>query len=201
MAPLPRTDKDMEQTTKRNSEGYAPMTTLPAEPRVMQLPEGYHPQIAAWIYALEEARRRTMRAIAGLAPAALDWAAPDGGNTIGTVLYHLVVIEMSYLFEDILGLGWAPELSALLPYETRTEHGRLTPVVGETLERHIARLDRSRALLLTHLRGVSWQEWRRPRPVEGYVITPEWAIHHLLQHEAEHRGEIGELRRRAEQRP
>jgi hypothetical protein len=40
-------------------------------------------------------------------------------------------------------------------------------------------------------------KWRRPRRIENDTITPEWAIHHLMQHEAEHRGELMELRRRA----
>jgi uncharacterized damage-inducible protein DinB len=31
-----------------------------------------------------------------------------------------------------------------------------------------------------------------------YETTPEWVLHHLMQHEAEHRGQIGELRRWAE---
>jgi uncharacterized damage-inducible protein DinB len=33
-------------------------------------------------------------------------------------------------------------------------------------------------------------EFRRPRPVNFYLVTPEWVLHHLMQHEAEHRGQI-----------
>jgi uncharacterized damage-inducible protein DinB len=35
--------------------------------------------------------------------------------------------------------------------------------------------------------------------IRGYDVTPEWVVHHLMQHEAEHRGQIGELRVAAEQ--
>ena len=28
------------------------------------------------------------------------------------------------------------------------------------------------------------------------LVTPEWALHHLCQHEAEHRGQMGELKHR-----
>jgi hypothetical protein len=28
----------------------------------------------------------------------------------------------------------------------------------------------------------------------GYDVTPEWVLHPLLQHEAEHRGQISDMR-------
>jgi uncharacterized damage-inducible protein DinB len=31
-----------------------------------------------------------------------------------------------------------------------------------------------------------------------YDVTPEWVLHHLMQHEAEHRSQIGALRARAQ---
>jgi uncharacterized damage-inducible protein DinB len=42
------------------------------------------------------------------------------------------------------------------------------------------------------------QDFRRPRQLPEYDVTPEWILHHLMQHEAEHRGEMGILRTRAE---
>lgn len=166
--------------------------------RIMQPVAGADPQLAPWIWALEDCRRRTKQALAGLSDAALRRTPPEGGNSIGTLLYHLATIELSYLYEDILGQSWAPELDAILPYDIRDQHGLLVAVQAEDLATHLARLDRGRALLLATLRAMTADEWRRPRQVETYTITPEWAIHHLMQHEAEHRGEIGSLRSRAE---
>ena len=45
---------------------------------------------------------------------------------------------------------------------------------------------------------MSLEEFHRPRKLDQYNVTPEWVIHHLIQHEAEHRGQIGELRKIAE---
>ena len=75
---------------------------------------------------------------------------------------------------------------------------RLTPVTGRSLAEHDALLDAVRALLLDAYRTMSLAEYRRPRQLERYDVTPEWVLHHLLQHEAGHRGELGDLRRRAE---
>ena len=41
-------------------------------------------------------------------------------------------------------------------------------------------------------------EFRRVRSFEHYDVTPEWVLHHLIQHEAEHRGQIGSIRDEAE---
>lgn len=170
------------------------------EQRVIKISTGYDPLIAPWIWLLEDTRRRTKAALAGLTTAALDWVPPEGGNNIGTLLYHIVVIELSYLYEDILQITEMPkELGALVIYDVRDAHGQLTVVQGEPLGIHLLRLDTSRGLLLNTLRTLTPAEFRRVRPVESYDITPEWALHHLMQHEAEHRGEIMALRHRAEQ--
>ncbi len=61
---------------------------------------------------------------------------------------------------------------------------------------HMQRLDAVRQLLLAAFRGMSLDEYRRPRHLEQYDVSPQWVLHHLIQHEAEHRGQI--LDRRAE---
>ncbi|MFQ6088758.1 MAG: DinB family protein [Candidatus Methanofastidiosia archaeon] len=42
------------------------------------------------------------------------------------------------------------------------------------------------------------QEFRHLHSFDDYDVTPEWIIHHLIQHETEHRGQIMELRKCAE---
>lgn len=161
--------------------------------RFFTLSNTYSPAIARWVWMLEETRRRTVDALAGLSPDGVDWSSAEG-NSIGSLLYHIALIEMSYLYEDILGLGWVAELPPLLPYDDRSGDGHLTAVHGESLESHLARLAGCRALLLQALGQMDDEDMGRTRAVEGAVISPEWAFHHLMQHEAEHRGQIVEIR-------
>lgn len=173
---------------------------MAAEPvkRIVHPPSGYEATVGRWVWALEDSRRRTKSLLAGLTQEALDWKPPEGGNSIGTILYHLAAIEMSYLYEDILEVGWAPELEALLPYDIREQQGTLVTVEGESLQRHLDRLNATRNLTLRHLMTMSEDELYRIRRIADYETTPEWVLHHLMQHEAEHRGQIGELRLRGE---
>jgi uncharacterized damage-inducible protein DinB len=70
-------------------------------------------------------------------------------------------------------------------------------VVGEPLARHLERLVVVRAALRAAVAGMDAAELARVRALPAYDVTPGWVIHHLLQHEAEHRGAIGALRGRA----
>ena len=62
----------------------------------------------------------------------------------------------------------------------------------------LARMAASRQQVLTELRSLSAADFYRVRQLDAYDVTPEWVLYHLLEHEAGHRGEIGELRRQAE---
>lgn len=167
--------------------------TVQMEQRFFTPSNAYSPAIARWVCMLEDTRRRTVDALAGLSPEGVDWSSAED-NSIGSLLYHIALIEMSYLYEDILGLGWVAELQPLLPYDDRNGDGHLTAVHGESLDSHLERLAACRALLLQALGRMDDEALSRKREVEGAVISPEWAFHHLMQHEAEHRGQIVEIR-------
>jgi uncharacterized damage-inducible protein DinB len=168
--------------------------------RTIQDLPGFDPVIAPWIWTLQDTRARTKRLLEKAGHDVLNLAPPEGGNSISSLLNHLVSIELSYLYEDILGIGWSDEIAALLPYDIRDVDEILTVIHNETLEDHLERLEASRALFLSALKDMSAEEFRRSRTVGAYEVSPEWVIHHIMQHEAEHRGHIGELTNRLGQK-
>lgn len=162
--------------------------------------DGYNPYIGAWLWALQDTRRRTLNALEGLDDETINWTATRGMNSISTLLYHIAAVEMSWLYEDILeGAELPPDILALMQYDVRDNEGVLAPVTSETLETHLDRLQHCRQHLLSIFTGMSREDFRRPRKVEDYMVTPEWVFHHLIQHEAEHRGQIGEIRKYRQQ--
>jgi uncharacterized damage-inducible protein DinB len=174
------------------------MATPEREQLIVEPLSAADPAIGRALWCIEEARLRTRERLTGLDPQALDWLPADGVNSIGTLLYHIAAIEADWLYVEALERPIPPEVAALFPYEVREEDGRLTPVTGRSLAEHDALLDEVRALLLGAYLGMALAEYRRPRQLERYDVTPEWVLHHLMQHEAEHRGELSDLRRRAE---
>lgn len=148
------------------------------------------PEIGRWLAALSDSRARTHRAIAGMGDRELDWVSPSGGNTIGSLLYHVAAIELDWLYSEILEEEFPTDFRSWFPHDVRDAEGALTTVMGDTFRRHEERLGYVRDRLVRALAGMSLAEFRRVRRLEAYDVTPEWVVHHLLQHEAEHRGQI-----------
>ena len=110
------------------------------EPRrsLIIVPEvGGDPTIARWLWALDDARQRTLTQIADLPAAYVDWTPPAGKNSIGTLLYHIAMIEADWLSVEVREkVPFAPELAALFPIDDRDATGRLSVVAGLTLSEH-----------------------------------------------------------------
>jgi uncharacterized damage-inducible protein DinB len=165
---------------------------------------GYESEIGVLLWMLESGRRRLKEGLAQMdatqEQALLDWRPRPEVNSIGSHLYHIAIVETDWLFMEVLADYTPPTAvawpDALLPHEMRDEQGLLTHVPGETLANHLQRLDAVRQLLLDAFRGMSLNEFRRPLHLEQYDVTLQWVLHHLIQHEAQHRGQI--LDRRAE---
>jgi len=157
-------------------------------------PDGYAAGVGALLSMMEDCRVRTLGEIARADPGLLDSPTPWGGNTIGSLLYHIGAIELDWLYSDILQQDFPPAAVAWFPHDAREENGRLTPVAGEPLGRHVARLAWVRELFRSECRVLTDDDLRANRPGGDDTVTVEWIFHHLLQHEAEHRGQLAEIR-------
>jgi uncharacterized damage-inducible protein DinB len=156
---------------------------------------GCDPDIGRLLWMMEDTRRRTRRTLEGIDQHAIDWQPQyTGGNSIGTLLYHIAAIELDWLATEIMENNVDKSIWEWFPHDVRDTAGSLTVVSGLTLDEHYARLDAVRALLLDSLKPMTLAEFRRPRSLPDYDVSPEEVLHHLMQHEAEHRGEIGMVR-------
>ena len=154
------------------------------------------PEVGRWLSAMADARHETLCELDGVPEAVVDLRPPGGENSIGTTLYHVALVEADWLFDDILGVPLDDsDVAALFPLTDRDSAGQLTHVQGESLAAHLRRLAAVRGTLIERLSPMSVEDFHTPRVRERYDVTPAWVIHHLLQHEAEHRAEIGWLRR------
>lgn len=152
-------------------------------------------EVGRWLSAMDQARQDTLDELTDVTEPMLDERPSGAPNSIGTLLYHVALIEADWLFDDILGLetddGWPHDL---IPYTDRDGEGTLTTVRGEDLATHLARLAAVRALVHEHLDGMTATAFHEVRARARYDVSPAWVLHHLLQHEAEHRAHIAWVR-------
>ena len=170
------------------------MTTIDKRRIVLDAPGGSVPGVGLWIAALDDSRQRTLETLDGLEPELLDAGAPYHRHTIGTLLYHIALIEADWMYVEIQEQETYPdEVVALIPYDDRDAHGHLTRVTGLSLNAHLERLARVRELLRETLLSMSDDDFSEARQIPDATVSTAWVIHHLLQHEAEHRGELGQI--------
>ena len=155
-------------------------------------------EIGHWLGAFQDARQRTLEQLEGAVQPVIDWLPPDNESSIGTVLYHITLIEADWLYTEVLEQQPPAEVEALFSYNHRDAQGRLTQIQGFSLAHYLTLLETVRSLLLDVYQQMGLSDFRRARSLEMYDVTPEWVLHHLMQHEAEHRSQIGSLRYRAE---
>jgi uncharacterized damage-inducible protein DinB len=165
--------------------------------RLVLEPIADDPEVGRWLSALEDCRRDTLKELEGLDDEAVDVRHPSADNSLGSLLYHVALIEADWLLVDIFGAtSSTAEEEALLPFTDRDDRGELTHVEGETLAQHLDRLAQVRGILLERLRPMPAEDFHTARAREDYDVSPAWVLHHLLQHEAEHRSEIVRLKSR-----
>jgi uncharacterized damage-inducible protein DinB len=152
------------------------------------------PEIDLWLAALEDARKRTLDGLAKLPDEAVDKSPREGGSSIGTLLYHVAIVEADWLFDEILGTIESDWPRELFPSEMREDKGTLTPFTGESLTDHVARLENVRKLLVETITPMSSDDLHRLNERKHYDVSTAWVLHHLMQHEAEHRSQIGSVR-------
>ena len=109
---------------------------------------------------------------------------------MATLLYHIAAIEIDWLYNEVLMQDWPPGFETLFPHPVRDDQGRLFVITGLSLTDHLDRLEKTRGYVLNTFREMTLDDFRRPRHLPDYEVTPEWVLHHLAQHESEHRGEM-----------
>src|SRR4051812_42216667 len=183
-------------TTRRIPVAVAGIGSLaPMKERLTLEPIAHDAEVGRWLAALEDGRRDTLRELENVTPQMVDWYPEAPLNSIGSLLYHIALIEADWVATEILELtDYPPELATFFPWPDREPGGHLSRVDGQSLDEHRARLDRVRQVVLGWLRPIANEDFHRVRNLEQYDVAPDWVIHHLLQHEAEHRAHIAWLR-------
>ncbi len=162
------------------------------------------PEVGIWLGAMQTLRSGLLNSLGRIERADwgedfLDWRGPTGDdNSVGSLLYHIAVAELGWLYFDIM-LGDTPaDLEELLPFPGWDEKERLTHVPGRTLQQHLDLLAEARRRFLAHVSPMALEDWRNLRAPEGddYAATPEWIVFHLVEHEAGHMYEIHRMVRK-----
>lgn len=158
--------------------------------------------IALFVAQLDDQTRRLRRAVDGLTPDALSWHPGPGRNSVGMLLVHIALTEVFWIsvaagaatdrdaaervVREVSGLGLDDDGMPAPPHG-----GHPAVLSGWDVARYAGALDVARRHLRTVVSG--WTDadladaatWRDTR------VTREWVLYHLLEHYAQHAGQVG----------
>ncbi len=166
-------------------------------------------EVALKVAEITEVHEQIVRAASGLSAAQLAWQPAPGRNTLGMLLAHIAVAEVHLGFvvlkgerdsdiQGVLGITMEDDGMPLpagdVPPAAIT--GKPWPFFADLLERALAHTRSACAPLEDALLAV--EIVRPPRPDGSVrVFDRRWGLHHMVEHAAQHLGQIQVLRQRA----
>ena len=159
---------------------------------------GFTPEIGRLVSMLTYARRTTLQAVRGLAPADLDHLHDAESNSIGALLLHVAGVEVAYQCSTFTGRGLSDAEQAR--WRAALDLGPLgrQEIRGHPLAHYVAVLEEVRAHTLRELarRDDAWLEETTPFAGGRHTANNHFKWFHVLEDEVNHRGQIRWLRRR-----
>jgi len=159
-------------------------------------------QIALHVGSLDDQSRRLETIVEGLGAADLEWQPRPGRNSVGMLLAHVALTEAFWtavacgrgsdevsadaLCREIVGLGLPDDGMPL-----SADGGHPATLAGWDLARHLDTMRRARRFL--RAQAGSWTDagLADVATYQGREFTREWILYHLLEHLAQHAGQIG----------
>ena len=177
----------------------------------LAVPEGYdsasNPRVASFAAQLDDQLARLKKSTADLSVTQLEWQSKPGVNTIGMLLAHLAIVDVSWMrlrpreiaetetdavMKEIIGIGMDDDG---IPISADGRHP--ATLAGKTITDYFDMIDAARAVSHQELRS-----WRDADLVSTYafkdrIITREWTAYHVLEHFCGHYGQILFLKHQA----
>lgn len=152
---------------------------------------GYPEQIGLLLAVLQDATQdwRQELFVDDLPPKAITWRVRPGGPSIGSILLHMVDVELYWFEKFALEAEVDKEHWDLLKtFETNVDEDKWPDAYAEPLSWYFALQDRYRERTLETLKCWPAPETFKTRGDGQYSLR--WVLGHVIQHESYHGGQI-----------
>ncbi len=169
------------------------VTISQAQSNFIKPVKGYSPQIGTTVAMLEDLKSRVTRSVASLDQAGTDFLLDENANRIGALILHLAATEKYYQLYTFEGRGFNKkeaewDLALSLGEEARKE------LVGKPISHYLNIWDEVREETLRLLKTKD-DKWFAAEAEEGYMNN-HWAWYHVMEHQANHMGQIRMIAKR-----
>lgn len=164
--------------------------------RSIARPDGYAPLAGMWLEAMRESREDLLSMLSDLTAEELHRRILPGAHSVAAILWHVANVELWWIQQVLLGQE--------IGLENRVRFGLSvpgelhTPPADWPLERFIGLMEEAHGLTRSSYREMSDERFRESVcmiPGRDRGFSPEWIAYNLLDHVANHRGQVAMLKR------
>lgn len=159
--------------------------------------KGYSPQIGTTVSMLEDLKARVTNSVVNLSPEKIDFLLDEDANTIGAMILHLAATEKYYQVYTFENRGFNPEEKKT--WETALNLGdkARNSIKNEPISYYLDIWNsvREETLKLLKTKNDKWFSAQ----VQRSGMNNHWAWYHVMEHQANHMGQIRLIIKRIEQ--
>ncbi len=155
--------------------------------------EGYSPQIGLMVYMLEDLKGRITEQVKDLDQSQTDFLYDKDANSIGSLIMHLVSTEAYFQIETLEGRQWTEEEQERLGIGAGLNEESKRKLRGKPIQHYLDLWDEVRQKTLAGLKTKD-DAWFASSIDEE--INYHWAWYHVMEHSANHMGQIGTVKNR-----
>lgn len=155
-------------------------------------PKGYSQDIGNMISMLDNLKRRVERNILGLDQAGTDFLLDDNANSPGAIIYHLAATEAYYQAYTFEGRGFNAEEKKKWDTALNLGAKARAEFKGKPMRFYLDLYDevRARTKKLLKTKDDAWFAKKNGN------MTNHWAWFHVMEHQANHMGQLAMITKR-----
>ncbi|MBL4707819.1 MAG: DUF664 domain-containing protein [Flavobacteriales bacterium] len=162
----------------------------------IKVPKGYSPQIGTTVSMLEDLKSRVTSSVVNLSQEETDFLLDDKANTIGAMILHLAATEKYYQVYTFENRGYNSEEKK--EWETALSLGNKAraSIKGKPMSYYLKKWDavRKETKKLLKTKDDNWFK----SDVKESSMNNHWAWYHVMEHQANHMGQIRLIIKRIE---
>jgi len=175
--------------------GFTVLAMTPISAQTIEPRKGYSPQIGSVVEMLEDLKGRVTRSVASISQEETDFLLDENANRVGAMILHLAATEKYYQVYTFENRALNKEEATRWDIaQNLGDEGRAV-LVGKPIDYYLSIWDEVRKETLRLLKTKD-DKWFKAK-VKGSSMNNHWAWYHVMEHQANHMGQIRMILKRA----
>ncbi len=154
----------------------------------IKVKKGYSPNIGITISMLEDLKARVTRSVTNLTPEETDFLLDEKANRIGALILHLAATEKYYQVYTFENRGYNKEEEKQWDAALRLGDNARNTLKDKPISYYLELWNEVRKETLRLLKTKD-DDWFKNK-VKGSSMNNHWAWYHVMEHQANHMGQI-----------